>query len=490
MSYPTVIVFVLYLFVIFGIGYYAYRATHTMTDFVLGGRQLSGPVTALSVGASDMSGWLLLGLPGAVYFSGLGNLWLALGLLIGAYVNWRVVAPRLRERSEAMNAITLSEFFEKRFAEDGRGLKLISAVAIILFFTFYTAAGLKTGATLFEQSFGLNYQVALWVGGALIVAYTLFGGFLAVSWTDFFQGILMLVALLVTPLAVWLVNSSDWGTVIQAASTTQSLDWQWPHELGIISILSLMAWGLGYFGQPHILVRFMGIRSVGALGSARRLAMLWMFLALAGAVMVGIAGIVYFDASPQAKALATSSGAESVFILLVQVIFNPWIAGLLLAAILSAVMSTIDSQLLVSSSAVTKDILQSYFPSILGEKSEMMVGRLAVVVIALVALVLATDREGTILGLVAYAWAGLGAAFGPVVLFSLVWKKMTGVGAFAGIIVGASTVIIWKQLSGGIFDIYELLPAFIFASMAIWMASLWSSKRLLASASAPAEAIE
>lgn len=476
MQSPTIIMFVIYLLVIFGIGYYAYRATHTMADFVLGGRQLSGPVTALSVGASDMSGWLLLGLPGAIYFSGLGNLWLALGLLLGAYVNWRVVAPRLRKDSEDLNAITLSEYFEKRFAGSGRGLKLISALAIILFFTFYTAAGLKTGATLFEQSFGLDYQLALWVGGTLIVAYTLFGGFLAVSWTDFFQGSLMLVALLITPIAVWIVGSGDWSATLNQAGVAADSAWQWPNELGVISVLSLMAWGLGYFGQPHILVRFMGIRSVAALTGARRLAMLWMFLALLGAVLVGLAGMVHFAGAPEAATLNSSSGAESVFILLVQVIFNPWVAGLLLAAILSAVMSTIDSQLLVSSSAVTKDIIQSYFPQLLNAKTEMMVGRLAVVIIALIALFLAADREGTILGLVAYAWAGLGAAFGPVVLLSLTWRKMTGYGALAGIVVGALTVVLWKQQTGGIFDVYELLPAFILASVAIWGVSTLGNK--------------
>ncbi|MCE9686817.1 sodium/proline symporter PutP [Shewanella sp. AS16] len=453
---PILITFVGYLLLMMGIGLWAYRATDTVDDYILGGRKMGPAVTALSVGASDMSGWLLLGLPGAVYLGGLGEAWIGIGLVLGAWLNWLLIAKRLRIYTElADNAMTLPDFFEKRFADTQGLLRLVSAVTILVFFTFYASSGMVGGAILFEKVFGLDYRLALVVGSAIIVSYTFIGGFFAVCWTDFFQGCLMLIALLIVPV-----------TIFGHPDTHASIDSLEPAMLSLLSdktttigLLSLLAWGLGYFGQPHILSRFMAIGSVDALPLSRRIAMSWMWLSLAGALATGIAGSLYYATEPLAN-------PETVFIHLAQAAFNPWIAGLLIAAILSAIMSTIDSQLLVCSSVITEDFYLKWIRPKASSKELMLVGRIGLLTIALIAGVIALNPDSSVLGLVSYAWAGFGAAFGPVVILSLFWPAYSRNGAIATILVGAITVVVWKQLSGGIFDLYEILPGFLLATLA------------------------
>ncbi|SHI09004.1 sodium/proline symporter PutP [Ferrimonas marina] len=452
-STATTITFFAYLILLLVIGTLAYKNTTTSSDYILGGRKMGPAVTALSVGASDMSGWLLLGLPGAVYLSGLSEAWIGIGLVLGAWVNWHLVAKRLRVYTEyTRDSLTLPDFLERRF-EDTGVLRLVAASTILLFFTFYTSSGMVGGAILFEQVFGLDYTTALLIGSAIIVSYTFVGGFFAVSWTDFFQGILMLLALLVVPMVVFSSDRYDLAMVEPAMLELL------PESLSLIAILSLLAWGLGYFGQPHILSRFMAIGDVNHLPVSRRIAMGWMLLSLVGALATGLAGALYFAGTPL-------DNAETVFIELSKVLFNPWVAGFLIAAILSAIMSTIDSQLLVCSSVVTEDFYRKWLRPDASERERVMVGRLTVLAVAVLATVIALDPQSTVLALVSYAWAGFGAAFGPVILLSLYWRGYSRFGAIATILVGAITVVVWKPLEGGLFDLYEILPGFVFATLA------------------------
>ncbi|MCQ6275038.1 sodium/proline symporter PutP [Bacillus sp. V3B] len=465
MNVPTLIAVIIYLVGMLIIGILASRMTKNLTDYVLGGRRLGAGVAALSAGSSDMSGWLMLGLPGAMYVGGMSEIWLPIGLAIGAYLNWQFVAKPLRVYTEVSNdSITVPDFFENRFRDHSKILRVVSAIVILVFFTFYTSSSLVGGAILLESSFGMDYKVALWVGAAVILSYTLFGGFLAASWTDFIQGILMFLALIIIPM-VAISELGGWNEMVQQIGSIDTSYLNVYSGATAIGVISLLAWGLGYFGQPHILVRFMGLKSTKDVPKARLIGMLWMILSLFGAVFVGFAGIAYFADAPLAN-------SETAFIMFSQVLFNPWVAGFLLAAILSAIMSTVDSQLLVSSSALANDFYKSIFRRNASKKEEMIVGRIAVFGIAIIAILLGFNPESKVLELVSYAWAGFGAAFGPVIILSLFWKRMTRNGALAGVIVGAVTVIVWKQLSGGLFDIYELAPGFLFAAIAIIIVSL------------------
>lgn len=469
MSLPTLITFIVYLIGMLLIGVLAYRMTNNLSDYILGGRKLGSAVTALSAGASDMSAWLLLGLPGAMYVGGLSAGWIALGLIVGAYLNWKFNAPRLRVFTEvAGDSITLPDYLENRFADKSQLLRVISAFIILLFFTFYTSAGMVGGATLFESSFGMHYNDALLAGALVIVSYTFIGGFLAVCWTDFFQAILMMFALIVAPLVV-LYELNGLGNTMAIINTVDPVLSDWSKGLTLIGFLSLQAWGLGYFGQPHILVRFMAIDDVKNVAAARRIGMSWMVISLLGAMLTGFAGIAYFHDRPELVQLTENS--EAVFILLTQVVFNPWFAGFLLAAILAAIMSTIDSQLLICSATLTEDFYKKFLRRNASEKELVMTGRASVLLIAILAVWIAQDPDSKVLSLVSYAWAGFGAGFGPVVLFSLLWRDMNRNGALAGMLTGAITVVVWKQLSGGIFELYELLPGFVFASIAIIIGS-------------------
>lgn len=481
----TLVTFVFYLFMMLGIGVYAFRQTSNLSDYILGGRRLGRWVTALSAGASDMSGWLLLGLPGAIYAAGLGEAWIGLGLALGAYLNWKVTAPRLRVYTQHVdNALTLPDYFSNRFRDETNLLRGISATIILVFFTVYVASGLTAGAKLFEASFAMDYHLALVVGGLVIISYTFIGGFLAVSWTDMVQGLLMAAALVIAPI-VMLVELGGFDNTMtiardmdQAAGAVKS-DWFGGKSavdyLFSISFISLMAWGMGYFGQPHLLARFMAAKSVKEVHSARRIAMSWMIISMFGAIAVGIFGIAYFNGTESAQLLMKDS--EQVFILASKVLFNPWIAGFLLAAILAAVMSTIDSQLLVSSSAVTDDFYRGMIKNNASDKELVLVGRGAVLVVAAIAMFVAWDKDAKVLALVANAWAGFGAAFGPVVLLSLVWRKMTKWGALAGMVTGAVTVILWIQfkadLGATLSGLYEMIPGVLLASAAIYLVSTY-----------------
>ncbi|XKE78454.1 sodium/proline symporter PutP [Cytobacillus firmus] len=465
MNIPTLIAIIVYLVGMLLIGVLAARMTKDLSDYVLGGRGLGPGVAALSAGASDMSGWLMLGLPGAVYLGGMGEIWLPIGLAVGAYLNWQFVAKPLRVYTEVANdSITVPGYFENRFHDTSKILRVVSAIVTLIFFTFYTSSSLVGGAILLENSFGMDYTLALWVGAAVILSYTLFGGFLAASWTDFIQGILMFLALIIIPI-VAIQELGGWNETLNQISAIDPTHLDVASGATFVGVVSLLAWGLGYFGQPHILVRFMGLKSTNDVPKARLIGMTWMVLSLFGALFVGFAGIAYFADAPLAN-------SETVFIMFSQVLFNPWVAGFLLAAILSAIMSTVDSQLLVSSSALAQDFYKSIFRRNASKKEEMIVGRIAVLGIAIIAIFLGYNPESKVLELVSYAWAGFGAAFGPVIILSLFWKRMTRNGALAGIIVGAVTVIVWAQLTGGLFDLYELAPGFLFAALAIIVVSL------------------
>ncbi|CCG87569.1 sodium/proline symporter PutP [Erwinia piriflorinigrans] len=469
LSTPMMVTFCIYILGMVLIGFIAYRSTKNFDDYILGGRSLGSVVTALSAGASDMSGWLLMGLPGAIFLSGISESWIAIGLTLGAYLNWKIVAGRLRVQTEHHdNALTLPDFFSSRFEDSSKVLRVISALVILVFFTIYCASGVVAGARLFESTFGMSYETALWAGAAATIIYTFVGGFLAVSWTDTVQASLMIFALILTPVMV-IVAVGGLGDAMQviASKSTQNMDML--KNLNFVAIVSLLGWGLGYFGQPHILARFMAADSHRSIRTARRIGMIWMILCLVGAVAVGFFGIAYFDNHPE-HAGEVSKNGERIFIELTRILFNPWIAGVLLSAILAAVMSTLSCQLLVCSSALTEDLYKNFLRKGASQRELVWVGRLMVLLVAAIAIMLASNPENRVLGLVSYAWAGFGAAFGPVVLFSLIWRRMTRNGALAGMIIGAATVLIWKQY--GWLDLYEIIPGFLFASIGIVLFSL------------------
>lgn len=460
-----------YFLLVLLISWFAYRRTSTMSDYILGGRSLGRWTTALSAGASDMSGWLLLGLPGYAYVAGLEAVWIALGLLIGTYLNWLLVAPRLRQQSEALdNSLTLPEYLENRFNDSRHFLRFFSAFFILLFFLFYTSSGLVAGGKLFQSVFDLPYHWAV-IGGALaVLSYTAFGGFLAVCWTDLFQGLLMSLALI----TVAVLSIYDLGGIHETLSAIHQKNpglvsmfmTSDKKPITFLTIISLLGWGLGYFGQPHIIIRFMAVEKASLLRDARRIAVSWTALSLCSALIIGMIGIVYLDvplAGPE---------SEKVFMELTKLIFHPLIAGICMAAILAAIMSTADSQLLVASSAFTEDFYKILLNRNPTDKELVFVGRSAVIVIAVVATLLALNPDRKVLDLVSYAWAGFGATFGPVVLFSLFSKNMSVTSAVAGILTGGITVIIWKQLQGGIFDVYELVPGFILSCLVIYLGGL------------------
>lgn len=489
METGTLVSLALYFIVMLGIGLYAYKkSTDDVSGYMLGGRALGPGVTALSAGASDMSGWMLMGLPGAIYVSGVSQLWIAVGLLIGAYLNYLIVAPRLRTYTEVANdSITIPDYFANRFDDKTRVLRVFSSVVIIIFFTLYTSASLVAGGKLFASSaFGLDYSLGLWVTAGVVCAYTLFGGFLAVSMTDFVQGCIMFVALVLVPI----VAIFDLGGMTQVSNTVESINPDYLeffrdasiadpmlNQLSILGIISLLAWGLGYFGQPHIIVRFMAIRSVKDIPAARRIGISWMFVSIIGAMVTGFVGIAYV-----AETKMQLNDAETIFIIFSQFLFHPLISGFLLAAILAAIMSTISSQLLVTSSSLTEDFYKAFLRRDASDRELVTVGRISVLLVSLVAIALAWDPNSTILGLVANAWAGFGAAFGPVIILSLFWKRMNRHGALAGMVLGAATVLFWiyaPVLADGATlssVVYEIIPGFIVCSIAVVVVSLLTAE--------------
>ncbi|MAA96481.1 MAG: sodium/proline symporter PutP [Rheinheimera sp.] len=476
METATIFALGIYFAAMIGIGLYAYRNTdEDVSGYMLGGRKLGPGVTALSAGASDMSGWMLMGLPGAMYLTGLSSAWIAVGLLIGAYINYLVVAPRLRVYTEvAHDAITIPDYFEKRFEDKTLLLRVVSSVVIVIFFTLYTSSGVVGGGKLFESSFNLSYELGLYVTAGVVVVYTLIGGFMAVSMTDFVQGCIMFVSLVLVPV-VALDHLGGFSEVKLVAESINPQLINWVGASSLIAIISALSWGLGYFGQPHIIVRFMAIRSVKDIKAARRIGMSWMLVTIVGALMTGFVGIAYV-----AKTQMTLSDPETIFIVFSQFLFHPFIAGFLLAAILAAIMSTISSQLLVTSSSLTEDFYKTFVKRDATQRELVLVGRISVLAVALVAIALAYDRDSSVLQLVSNAWAGFGAAFGPLIILSLYWQRMTFAGALSGIVVGALTVLIWiyapitingESLSS---TLYEIVPGFILSTLAIIIVSKFS----------------
>ncbi|TDL79579.1 sodium/proline symporter PutP [Palleronia sediminis] len=466
---------VIYFLIMVAIGLYSWRkSTSSSEEYVLGGRNLSPGVAALSAGASDMSGWLLLGLPGALYASGLVEAWIGIGLFVGALVNWIVVAPRLREQTERYdNALTIPGFLANRFPSHSGTLRMVSAVVIVVFFAVYTASGLVGGGKLVQSAFDGGYQTGVWLTLGVVLVYTVLGGFLAVSLTDFVQGCIMMLALVIMPLVV--LFSGQGGGFDQAGETLATVDPNFlslTEGLTLLGWLSAVTWGLGYFGQPHIIVRFMAVRSVEAVATARNIGMTWMGISLLGAIGVGVFG----------RAYAVRNGLEvndpeTIFIVLADLLFHPLVTGFLFAALLAAIMSTVSSQLLVSSSSLSEDFYRIVVDRDPSEREVVNIGRIAVVAVGIVAAFIARDPESQVLGLVSNAWAGFGAAFGPLVILSLTWSRMTGAGAVAGLVTGAAVVIAWIALGwnasflGGA-GIYEIIPGFILAGLAIVGVSL------------------
>ncbi|MFA0014998.1 sodium/proline symporter PutP [Vibrio lentus] len=469
-SFAITTTFIAYLIMMLAIGVIAYKRTSNSTDYFLGGRSLGPWPAALSAGASDMSGWLLLGLPGYAYAAGFEAFWLAGGLLVGTWANWLISAKRLRTYSITTESLTLPEFLSRRFNDNSKLIQTISAFFILLFFLFYTSSGLVAGGKLFETVFGLDYTTAVIIGTVCVVSYTLFGGFLAVSWTDLVQGLLMSAALLIVPIAAMDGGLGQLSSDLHNINPELLTLWNDAkgEPLSAIAIISLAAWGLGYFGQPHILARFKATRSNKDLVTARRIAVIWTALSMIGAMLVGLVGLIYVTNSGAPKL----DDGEKIFMLLVNAMFHPVIAGILLAAILAAIMSTADSQLLVSSSAMAEDLYKQVLKKDATSEEIVRVGRFAVILISLIALFLAMTPDSSVLGLVSYAWAGFGAAFGPAIVLSLYWSSMNRNGALAGIVVGGVTIVLWKQFTGGWFDVYEIVPGIILSTLSIVIVSL------------------
>ena len=464
-----------YFVLMIGIGVYAWRkSTSNSEEYMLGGRNLPPSVAALSAGASDMSGWLLLGLPGALFVSGLTQSWIGIGLFVGALVNWIVVAPRLREQTERYdNALTIPGFLGNRFPSQAALLRLVSAVVIVVFFAVYTASGLVGGGKLFASAFGGSYMAGVILTLGIVLIYTVIGGFLAVSLTDFVQGCIMMLALVIMPIVILTTGQGDGvGAAADRLTTIDPNYLSMTHGLTFVGWLSAVAWGLGYFGQPHIIVRFMAVRSVADVPKARNIGMGWMAISLIGAISVGIFGRAYAERNG-----LNVTDPETIFIILSNLLFNPLITGFLYAALLAAIMSTVSSQLLVSSSSLTEDFYKMVLNRDASDRTLVNVGRLAVLAVGIAAIIIARNPDSKVLGLVSNAWAGFGAAFGPLILLSLTWKRMTGLGAVAGLVVGALTVIVWialglnKSFMGGA-GVYEIIPGFIAAFIAIVAVSL------------------
>ncbi|MEM1231260.1 MAG: sodium/proline symporter PutP [Pseudomonadota bacterium] len=464
----------LYLLLMLAIGVYGYRtASADLADYMLGGRRLHPAVGALSAGASDMSGWMLMGLPGAVFVSGLSAAWIAVGLCIGAYLNYLLVAPRLRiYTAQANDALTLPDFFAQRFDGGTRTLRVVASVIIVIFFTLYTSSGMVAGGRLFETAFATSYSTGLAITASVVVLYTLIGGFLAVSLTDFVQGTIMFCALLLVPIAA-LIALGGPAELTATLANTEPARSSLMGALTGIGLLSALAWGLGYFGQPHIIVRFMAIRSAADMPVARRIGMGWMLVTVIGAVATGLIGYAWHQARGGGPL-----EPETIFIVLAQVLFHPLIAGFLLAAILAAIMSTISSQLLVSSSSLTEDFYRAFLRRGASDRELVRVGRSSVLLVAGAASLLALDPDATILSLVSNAWAGFGAAFGPLVLLTLYWERLTRGGALAGMLTGAGTVLFCVYipvLDGGRTlsdELYEIVPGFLLALIASLAVSL------------------
>jgi sodium/proline symporter len=454
----------LYFAAMIAIGVYAARKTKSHEDYMLAGRDLHPFTAALSAGASDMSGWLMMGLPGAIYAAGLIEAWIAIGLTIGAFLNWQFVAPRLRAYTEVSNnSITIPSFFENRTRDRSRLLRIVAGVVILVFFTFYVSSGMVAGGVFFESSFGVDYIWGMLLVSGVTLLYTLFGGFLGASLTDVVQGCMMFLGLIIVPVMAFVAVGGLGGVQDGIEASGAELTGLFPADMNgmvVLGIISALAWGLGYVGQPHIIVRFMALKTVRDAKAGRNYGISWMVISLIGAVVSGFIGIAYV----QQQGIALDN-PETVVLLMSQALLHPFVAGLVLAAVLAAIMSTISSQLIVSSSALVEDLFQVFVKRQPSQKVLVILGRACVLAVAVIAMVLAVTPNDTILGLVGFAWAGFGAAFGPIVVLSLYWRKLTNWGALAGMIVGAATVFIWDGIEKGtgieFFTLYEIVPGFV-----------------------------
>lgn len=484
---------IVYLVIMVYIGYYCSRkgSGDSAHDFYLGGRKLGPLVTAMSAEASDMSSWLLMGLPGVAYLTGIADAgWTAIGLVIGTYLNWFFVAKRLRRYSARCNAITIPDFFSRRYRDEKNILMCISAILILVFFIPYTASGFKAVGTLFNSLFGVDYHIAMVTGAVVIVGYTVMGGFMAVSTTDLIQSIVMSIALVIIVFFGIQVSGGFHRVIENAASLKGYLSMTQVHNMsdgtsssyGILSMISTLAWGLGYFGMPHILLRFMAVSDEDKLNTSRRIATVWVVISMVVSVMIGIVGYSVSTAG-HIPELSTKSEAETVIIRLAHLLSSHGlgfaiIAGIVLAGILACTMSTADSQLLTAASGVSQNLLQDFLKINLSTRVSMGIARLTVIGIALVGLFLAWDPNSSVFTIVSFAWAGFGASFGPVMLFALFWRRSNLWGAFAGMVTGGVMVFVWKYAVrplGGVWNIYELLPAFVTACLAIFVVSLMTA---------------
>ncbi|WP_431028274.1 sodium/proline symporter PutP [Lysinibacillus sp. LZ02] len=448
---------VLYMVAMLAIGWYAFMRTKNLNDYMLGGRGLGPAVTALSAGAADMSGWLLMGLPGAIYVNGLVSAWIAIGLTIGAYLNWLFVAPRLRVYTQvASDSITIPSFLDNRLRDNTKAIRIAAGIIILVFFTFYVSSGMVAGGKFFVSSFGYDYHTGMLIVSGIVVAYTLFGGFLAVSYTDFLQGLTMFLALITVPLFGMFLTGGLGDTIDSIKAVNPEHLSLFASTATVAGVVSSVAWGLGYFGQPHIIVRFMAITSVKETTAARRIGIGWMVFSLVGAVATALVGVAYYQQNGSELA-----DAETVFITLGQILFHPFVAGVMLAAILAAIMSTISSQLIVTSSALVEDIYKAIFNKTANDAHYVFIGRLAVLFVSIIAAFLAWNPDNSILDLVGFAWAGFGAAFGPIILLSLYWRKLTNIGALAGMVSGAAVAFIWGKVPSLASALYEIVPGFI-----------------------------
>ena len=460
--------FILYIGLMMAIGVYYYRQTRNMSDYFLGNRKLGAWVTSMSAEASDMSGWMLMGVPGFAYLAGLNAGWIAVGIALGTWANWHFVAARLRKYTElAKNSLTVPQFLENRFEDNSGLLRTIPAVFILIFFTIYTSSGFVSSGRLFETVFGMPYEYAIFIGAGSVVFYTLVGGFLAVSRTDFIQGVMMFFAILVVPITAAMEMGGYTATVNAINNVSHSMLEPFTKPdgstLGTIELISLLAWGIGYFGQPHILVRFMAISSSKEIKQATCIAMTWVVLSLAAAVAVGMVGRVFLSHE------LSGTESETVFLVMTNELFPPVVAGLILSAVLAAIMSTASAQLLVAASAFAQDFYRTLLRKEAEQTELIWISRASVLIIASLAIFIGLNPSSFILDMVAYAWAGFGAAFGPALLCSLFWRRTTRNGVLAGIIVGGITVLVWKQIDW--LGLYEIVPGFLLSLIAVFMVS-------------------
>lgn len=475
----------IYLILMVVIGVMCSKKNNNVDDFYLGGRHLGPLVTAMSAEASDMSGWLLMGLPGLAYLCGIAEAsWTAIGLAIGTYLNWLVVAKRLRNYSSKIGAITIPEFFSRRFKDNTNILMCASALLIIIFFIPYTASGFSTCGKLFSTLFGIDYHLAIIISAIVIVLYTALGGFLAASTTDFIQSIIMSVALVVV-LGFGISVAGGWDAVMENAksiphylSLTSTTDGKGGIvDFGGMSIISTLAWGLGYFGMPHILLRFMAIEDPKKMKISRRVASVWVVIAMSVAIVIGIVGLGMSKVEP----ILVLKDSETIIVAIADLLSEygvifALLSGVILAGILASTMSTADSQLLAAASAISNDIMVGAFKLKVSEKAKMIAARATVIIIAVLGIFFAWDPESSVFRIVSFAWAGFGSSFGPVMLFALFWKRTNKWGAMAGMISGGITVIAWHYAQGGLFDLYELLPAFLVSCIFIVVVSLATGK--------------